>query len=162
MQTKGMSGLHSYSASANASCSKKIISKLLKPYKRALENRDVTLKEGTVQSRISQAKAKGITPKDLMDQYFGSSSKSANSKGKAKQMHSPPPDDSDIDDAMFDGDTAAEVIPKVVARVYASYQGVLEDNNSLDFDDLLVYGVRLFKENSKVASWCHHILVDEL
>lgn len=115
-----------------------------------------------MQSRISQAKAKGITPKDLMDQCFGSSSKSANGKGKAKQMHSPPPDDSDIDDAMFDGDTAAEVIPKVVARVYASYQGVLEDNNSLDFDDLLVYGVRLFKENSKVASWCHHILVDEL
>jgi DNA helicase-2/ATP-dependent DNA helicase PcrA len=50
----------------------------------------------------------------------------------------------------------------IVAEVYVDYKATLKKNNALDFDDLLVYGVKLFSKHSSVASWCQHILVDEL
>ena len=161
MRMRGTVDSLSYLTETDVTYSKKIISKLLKPYKNVLSRRDITLKEGTVQSRISQAKAKGFSPKDLMDKCFGSSSKQGNGKGKARQMNTDP-EEFEVDDAIFDEDNTTDVISKIVAQVYARYQETLRDHNSLDFDDLLVYGVRLFKEHNKVANWCHHILVDEL
>lgn len=50
----------------------------------------------------------------------------------------------------------------VVAAIYKDYAKALRTNNSLDFDDLLCFGVKLFEENEKVADWCEHVLVDEL
>ncbi len=55
-----------------------------------------------------------------------------------------------------------EVIAQVVAQIYGQYQIILKDNNSLDFDDLLVYGFKLFRDNPNVGKWCTHVLVDEL
>lgn len=60
---------------------------------------------------------------------------------------------------------AHEFWEKTVARIYPVYQKVLRDNNALDFDDLLVEVVRLFKECPSVLNWYQeqlkYILVDE-
>jgi DNA helicase II / ATP-dependent DNA helicase PcrA len=49
-----------------------------------------------------------------------------------------------------------------VAKIYRDYQATLRKNNSLDFDDLLVFGVKLFRGHKRVLEWCRHVLVDEL
>mgnify|MGYP006277929613 CR=1 FL=1 len=54
---------------------------------------------------------------------------------------------------------------RVVADVYRRYLARLAANNALDFDDLLLTPVRLFKQNDQVLAYWHkrfqHILVDE-
>ena len=54
---------------------------------------------------------------------------------------------------------------EVVRRVYERYQQLLLVNNALDFDDLLLWAVRLFEEHPEVrekyARRFEHILVDE-
>ncbi len=54
---------------------------------------------------------------------------------------------------------------EVVGRVYERYQELLEENNALDFDDLLMKTVQLFRSSpetlAKYQSRYLHILVDE-
>lgn len=54
---------------------------------------------------------------------------------------------------------------RTVARIYKSYQERLRLNNALDFDDLLLYTVRLFREHPEVLNRYRqrfrYILVDE-
>ncbi|MBQ7789773.1 MAG: UvrD-helicase domain-containing protein [Bacilli bacterium] len=54
---------------------------------------------------------------------------------------------------------------QVIARVYERYIKLLKENNSVDFDDLLLKPVELFKKNSEVLSKYQerfkYILVDE-
>jgi DNA helicase II / ATP-dependent DNA helicase PcrA len=54
---------------------------------------------------------------------------------------------------------------EIVARVYERYQELLLNNNSVDFDDLLLWSVRLLEENQvvreKYARRFEHVLVDE-
>ncbi len=54
---------------------------------------------------------------------------------------------------------------EVVGRVYQRYQAMLQSNNAVDFDDLLLWGVRLLNENpdvrEKYARRFEHVLVDE-
>ena len=54
---------------------------------------------------------------------------------------------------------------EVVHRVYQRYQGLLQDNNGVDFDDLLLKTVQLLRDHSEVrekyASRYVHLLVDE-
>ncbi|MCS6782139.1 MAG: DNA helicase PcrA [Gloeomargarita sp. SKYBB_i_bin120] len=54
---------------------------------------------------------------------------------------------------------------RVIAEVYSRYQQELARNNSLDFDDLLLVPVRLFRQNEQVLAYWHqrfrHIAVDE-
>ncbi|KAF7318043.1 ATP-depentend DNA [Mycena chlorophos] len=119
--------------------SKKIISNLLKPYKDALAATETTLKDGTVLSHISRAKAKGLDSKDYVVEL----------QQKAKTKTTSPKDDHAAD------------THRIVGAVYAEYEKTLRRNNSLDFDDLLLYGVKLFSENPTAASWCRHVLVDE-
>lgn len=97
-----------------------------------------------MQSHISKAKAKGHTPQDLEDRCAEVSKRNARAGCKNEKM---PP---------------MEVIAQIVAQIYGQYQIILKDNNSLDFDDLLVYGVKLFRDNPNVGKWCTHVLVDEL
>ena len=113
------------------------MTKLLKPYKDFLEEKNITLKEGTILSAISKAKAKGQTPDDLVKDV---------SKNKRQKNSNNP---------MLD-------IHYVIAQVYEDYNKTLRKNNSLDFDDLLVFGVKLFSEHRKSVAWCRHVLVDEL
>ncbi|MBR1386734.1 MAG: UvrD-helicase domain-containing protein [Bacilli bacterium] len=54
---------------------------------------------------------------------------------------------------------------KVVYEVYKEYEKTLKDNNSLDFDDLLLLPIKLFKENKDVLeeyqNRFQYILIDE-
>ncbi|WOD40804.1 DNA helicase PcrA [Nodosilinea sp. E11] len=54
---------------------------------------------------------------------------------------------------------------RVIADVYRLYQKALAENNSLDFDDLILMPVHLFQQNEQVLAYWHkrfrHILVDE-
>ncbi|MDZ7290812.1 MAG: UvrD-helicase domain-containing protein [candidate division KSB1 bacterium] len=60
-----------------------------------------------------------------------------------------------------DGDFRDEV----VARVYAIYQQRLKENNAMDFDDLLIYPIELFRQHPEIlSSYVHrfrYVLVDE-
>lgn len=48
-----------------------------------------------------------------------------------------------------------------LASVYDDYQSQLRQNNALDFDDLLLYGMRLLREHPDVVRDVEHVLVDE-
>ncbi len=54
---------------------------------------------------------------------------------------------------------------RVIANVYSLYQDTLAANNALDFDDLILMPVQLFRQNEQVRAYWHnrfrHILVDE-
>ena len=54
---------------------------------------------------------------------------------------------------------------EVVVKVYRAYQAKLKSNNSLDFDDLLMLPIKLFKENKDILDIVQeqykYILVDE-
>lgn len=54
---------------------------------------------------------------------------------------------------------------KNVAKIYAKYQERLKANNSMDFDDLLFYPVKLFKQNKDILEMYQdrfqYIMVDE-
>ncbi|KAJ7499466.1 P-loop containing nucleoside triphosphate hydrolase protein [Mycena latifolia] len=118
--------------------SKKIISGLLKPYKDFLSSNDLSLKDGTVLSYISKAKSKGLTAKDFIAQHS-----KANKERKSSDFD--PQDD----------------IQRLVGNIYQEYEKSLRRSNSLDFDDLLLFGVKLFTEHPPATSWCRHVLVDE-
>ncbi len=53
----------------------------------------------------------------------------------------------------------------IVAQVYPEYQKILKQNNACDFDDLIMFTVKLFKENPEVLKKYQerfkYILVDE-
>ena len=55
--------------------------------------------------------------------------------------------------------------PEIVAKVYKKYQQELKDHNAVDFDDLIVLPIKIFKQNqetlSKYQEWWRYILVDE-
>jgi DNA helicase II / ATP-dependent DNA helicase PcrA len=54
---------------------------------------------------------------------------------------------------------------RVIGDIYARYQDALAQNNALDFDDLILIPVQLFRQNEQVLDYWHrrfrHILVDE-
>lgn len=54
---------------------------------------------------------------------------------------------------------------RAVARVYPEYELRLRRNNALDFDDLISFAVRLFRDCTQVRDWVQgrfeHVLVDE-
>lgn len=53
-------------------------------------------------------------------------------------------------------------IDLIVAYIYTEYDLKLRKSNSFDFDDLLLFGLKLFKDHEKSVRWCKHVLVDEL
>lgn len=61
--------------------------------------------------------------------------------------------------------TASYPFQKEVAKIYASYEAMRREAGALDFDDLLIETVRLFKEHAGIrAKWrdqFKHILIDE-
>lgn len=58
-----------------------------------------------------------------------------------------------------------EPFDQIVARVYPRYQDTLLECNAVDFDDLLLHVVRLFRENPDLRAdydrWIRFLLVDE-
>ncbi|ESK94683.1 atp-depentend dna [Moniliophthora roreri MCA 2997] len=131
-------GLADNFAICDADESKKIINTLLKGYKEALEAKEITLKDHTVQSIISKAKAKSLSAKQFSEEVQG------RIRGNASGFRS-----------------ISDEIDLVVAEIYEEYEKHLRRNNSLDFDDLLVYGLKLFTQHKQAVRWCKHVLVDE-
>lgn len=123
-----------------SNCSKKVITPLLKQYRPTLEAKDIVLKEGTVLSMISRAKAKGLSASDLLEETIAKLSKS-----KSSNLAEP-----------------AHDIEYIVAEIYQDYEKALRKSNSLDFDDLLLFGVQLLMQHKHAVNWCKHVLVDEL
>lgn len=50
---------------------------------------------------------------------------------------------------------------ELMGHVYLEYETHLREINSLDFDDLMMFGLRLFSEHGKVIANLRHVLVDE-
>jgi DNA helicase-2/ATP-dependent DNA helicase PcrA len=65
----------------------------------------------------------------------------------------------------FEKQNAHNYKGRVLSQVYNLYQDKLAANNALDFDDLILVPVQLFKQNETVLAYWHgqfqHILVDE-
>lgn len=61
--------------------------------------------------------------------------------------------------------SAKGYMEKILAQVYETYQAALEKSNTMDFDDLIMLCVKLFKENPKTLekyqTIFRYILVDE-
>lgn len=115
--------------------SKKLIAVFLKPYKDELAAGDITLKESTVLSMISKAKARGLDASAMRE--------------ACQAAKSPIP-------------SITDQINSVTSDIYENYEKMLRQTNSLDFDDLLLFGVKLFRNHRKAVEWCNHVLVDEL
>lgn len=49
----------------------------------------------------------------------------------------------------------------IIAELYGEYEIALREAGALDFDDLLLFGLRLFREHPGILESCFHILVDE-
>ncbi len=68
-------------------------------------------------------------------------------------------------DAKSFGDNAKNHREVKISEIFDLYQKELAKNNALDFDDLLLYTVKLLEQNEKVRSYYHkrfkHVLVDE-
>jgi DNA helicase-2/ATP-dependent DNA helicase PcrA len=54
---------------------------------------------------------------------------------------------------------------ETVAKIYPVYQAILKENDALDFDDLILHTIKLFRENEKILqqyqSRFRYILIDE-
>lgn len=105
--------------------------RLLKERSDELQELRLELKEGDVLNKISKAKAKEQSPADMLNALEESSQ-------------------GDVD-----------VLGRVIVQLYEEYDAALREANALDFDDLLLFGLRLFREHPNVISSCKHILVDE-
>ncbi|KAI0070422.1 UvrD-helicase-domain-containing protein [Panus rudis PR-1116 ss-1] len=93
-------------------------------------------------SFISKMKTKGKSPEDCLQEIR---TLTENAQKMLKKI----------------GQNEPVVLDQSEIQVYKRYQEALRESNSLDFDDLLIFGVDLFRDNAKVAKWCKHILVDE-
>lgn len=59
-------------------------------------------------------------------------------------------------------DTNPETSPlSIIAELYGDYELALREIGALDFDDLLLFGLRLFRAHPGILESCCHILVDE-
>ncbi|KAJ7676301.1 P-loop containing nucleoside triphosphate hydrolase protein [Mycena rosella] len=103
-----------------------------------LASTDITLKDGTVLSFIFKAKSKGLTTKAFVAEHT-----------KANERKS----SSDVD--------PQDNIQRLVGKIYDEDEKSLGRSNSLDFDDLLLFGLNLFKEHTPATSWYKHVLFDE-
>ncbi|KAI8980111.1 UvrD-helicase-domain-containing protein [Trametes punicea] len=129
--------------------SKKIIAKLLKPHKDVFADRNISLKEHGILGLISQAKAKGWTADDAL-RHVEEANTMTPQQRLARVWENKRKDNA------WEGELGLRL-----AAIYKEYEKTLRDTNSLDFDDLLMFGVQLFGKHAKASSWCRHVLVDE-
>lgn len=137
-------GLQNNFSICDADESKKTIKAILKDKRATLESMNLpgNLKVEQVMSEISRAKAKNMSPEDFMTHVrqiskAGSSNVNGGRRGESTEVR------------------------RTAAEIYLDYQDHLKKNNSVDFDDLLVYGVQLFRDDPTVIGNVQHVLVDE-
>ena len=138
-----------YSSNPPCNLSKKLINELMKPYKDYMVQNDIVLTESSAASVISKAKAKGHSAAIYFQEM-----EAAERQLKRLTNGMPPrvvPDQEQTKSAA-----------RILAEVYIGYEQILKENNALDFDDLLIYGVKLFSQHQEAVLWCKHILIDEL
>lgn len=70
-----------------------------------------------------------------------------------------------IDVQQYESKTGGDFRKLTIAKVYREYQDALKESNALDFDDIIVKTVELFKKCPEVLSYYqdrfHYIMVDE-
>jgi DNA helicase-2/ATP-dependent DNA helicase PcrA len=142
-------GLQNNFSICDADESKKTIKALLKNKKDQLEAMGLpgNLKVEQIMSEISKAKAKDMDPEAFVihlnqisvEQSNGGSSSNSSTGRRGESTN----------------------VRRAAAEIYVDYQEYLKSNNAVDFDDLLVYGVRLFREDANVIGNVQHVLVDE-
>ena len=110
------------------------MTKVLKKHDLPIQN-GTRLKEVEILSMISKAKALGITAATAVKESLQRTT--SNTEKSRKYFTSS------------------------LAAIYKDYQEALQLNNCLDFDDLLLFGMKLFSRRNRVK-WCKHVLVDEL
>ena len=136
-----------------ADSSKKIVAKLLKPYQERLKGCNLTLKEGTVLSQISKLKAKGLSADDALAKVAEANARPQEERVRRAMEKVVNGGDKE---SLLEGD-----LGEIIAAIYKDYEKTLREANSLDFDDLLVFGVKMFAGHKKASAWCRHVLVDE-
>ncbi|SPO23192.1 related to ATP-dependent DNA helicase [Ustilago trichophora] len=123
---------------------KRMFKAILKELKPELDKEHMSIKPEQAMSEISKAKANEIDPvryKQLADQQAA----------KAQSKRAP----------IGNQFTGSAPFRQFMATIYTMYQQQLVDANALDFDDLLVYGVQLFRHQNQVVRNVRHVLVDE-
>ncbi|TFY82118.1 hypothetical protein EWM64_g1894 [Hericium alpestre] len=143
-QHAALVGLEGNFTICDAEESKKLVGKILKTYKDYIIAHKIMFDDSKeIVSKISKAKTKGYEPDDmvaiLLDDLKG---KTIPHKNLATLK--------DLDPAGW-----------IFVEVYREYERTLRATNSLDFDDLLIWGVKLFGKHKQAAAWCKHVLVDE-
>ncbi|SNX83194.1 related to ATP-dependent DNA helicase [Melanopsichium pennsylvanicum] len=123
---------------------KRTLKAILKDLKSETDKEHITIKPEDAMSEISKSKAKEIDP--IMYKALANAESSKNQSKKAPGGR------------QFTGSAPFKAI---MAIVYSMYQQQLVEANALDFDDLLVYGVQLFRHQNQVVSNIRHVLVDE-
>lgn len=123
---------------------KRMLKSILKELKAELEKENLELKPEQAMSEISKAKAKEIDPVRYRQLAEQEAAKSASRKAPIGKQF-----------------TGSASFKQVMATIYIMYQKQLVDANALDFDDLLVYGVQLFRRQNQVVRNIRHVLVDE-
>ncbi|KAJ1028627.1 hypothetical protein NDA16_001793 [Ustilago loliicola] len=123
---------------------KRMFKAIIKELKPDLDKEHIQIKLEQCMSEISKAKAKEIDPiryKELADQEAA--------RGQASKA------------AIGRQVTGSAPFKQIMATIYTMYQSQLVEANALDFDDLLVYGVQLFRRQNQVVRNIRHVLVDE-
>ena len=73
--------------------------------------------------------------------------------------------DSLISPAMYEATVSGDVRKKMISDAYYKYQATLTEYDAMDFDDLIVNTVRLFKEHSDVLEYYQnrfkYVMIDE-
>ncbi|SJX61777.1 related to ATP-dependent DNA helicase [Sporisorium reilianum f. sp. reilianum] len=128
----------------DADDAKRMFKAILKELKPEIDKDHLSIKPEQCMSEISKAKAKEIDParyRQLAQQEAAKSD--ARRAAIGRQL---------VGSAPF---------KKIMSDIYFAYQQQLVDANALDFDDLLVYGVQLFRQQNQVVRNIRHVLVDE-
>jgi DNA helicase-2/ATP-dependent DNA helicase PcrA len=121
-----------------------MMSSLIKAKSNILETAHIQLKDTAVLSEISKAKAREETPDGMAMRAATDPSSSTNTLSFIAEVSFP-----------------NLSTTKLIRQLYGEYEAALREANSLDFDDLLVFGLRLFRTAPRVIAHCRHILVDE-
>ncbi|KAG6909069.1 hypothetical protein DXG01_002222 [Tephrocybe rancida] len=135
-------GLDANFTICDADESRKLVATILKKHKAYIEEKKIVLSENGVQSMISKAKAKGKSAMDILAEV---------PVVQIVDAPSPTQQPGTVNDVQY-----------IVGLIFDEYELTLRRNNSLDFDDLLLYGVKLFAGFKHTVSWCNYVLVDEL